>query len=117
MIIENLAYDLETIFGIPGGKRVQYARAIGGFNYMTFGERIEVVRTEIVPETVAEMEDQLALVSTGKPRLSGSIHVHVWGAYHAGVPGIVKGLYSLRNVAIRMRTTIENGTWTCLPSC
>lgn len=108
-MIASLAYDLEAILGILGGKQDQYASALGGFNFMSFGEKVEVEQIAIAPQTVAEMEDRLVLAYTGKPRLSGDIHEHVWGAYRAGVPGTVNALYNLRNVAIRMKSVLENG--------
>ncbi len=108
-MIANLAYDLEAILGILGGKQDQYASALGGFNFMSFGDKVEVEPVNIAPETVAEMEDRLVLAYTGKPRLSGNIHEHVWGAYRAGVPETVNALYNLRNVAIRMKTVLEKG--------
>src|SRR5438128_2128271 len=37
--IAELAYQLEEILGILGGKQDQYAAALGGFNYTTFGEK------------------------------------------------------------------------------
>lgn len=108
-VIANLAYELEAILGILGGKQDQYASALGGFNFMGFGDKVEVEPISVAPETVAEMEDRLVLAYTGKPRLSGNIHEHVWGAYRAGTPETVNALYNLRNVAIRMRTVLEKG--------
>lgn len=108
-VIANLAYELEAILGILGGKQDQYASALGGFNFMGFDDKVEVDRIDVAPATVAEMEDRLVLAYTGKPRLSGNIHEHVWGAYRAGVPETVNALYNLRNVAIRMRTVLETG--------
>lgn len=108
-MIANLAYDLEAILGILGGKQDQYASALGGFNFMTFGDKVEVEPINVSPDTVAELERRLVLVYTGKPRLSGNIHEHVWGAYRAGVPDTVNALYNLRNVAIRVRTVLDAG--------
>jgi len=108
-VIANLAYDLEAILGILGGKQDQYASALGGFNFMTFGDRVEVEPVNVSPDTVDELEKRLVLAYTGKPRLSGNIHEHVWGAYRAGVPETVNALYNLRNVAIRMKTVLEAG--------
>ncbi|MDH7570513.1 MAG: GHMP kinase, partial [Armatimonadota bacterium] len=39
-MIAELAYDLERILGILGGKQDQYASALGGFNYFTFTESV-----------------------------------------------------------------------------
>src|SRR5262249_36264640 len=78
--IAELAYQLEEILGILGGKQDQYASALGGFNYMTFGDTVQVERLNIAPETIQALESRLVLCYTGKPRLSGNIHENVWGA-------------------------------------
>jgi len=107
--IAELSYDLERILGILGGKQDQYASAFGGFNYFTFGEAVGVERLNVAPETVAELESRLVLCYTGKSRLSSGIHGDVWGNYRGGNPDTVNALYSLRNVAIRMRTVLLEG--------
>lgn len=107
--IANLAYELEAILGILGGKQDQYASALGGFSFMTFNDKVEVERIEIAPPVVSELEGRLVLCYTGQPRLSGGIHEQVWGAYRRGMPETVNALYNLRNVAIRMRTVLLNG--------
>ncbi|MGC8668272.1 MAG: hypothetical protein ACP5VE_09180 [Chthonomonadales bacterium] len=107
--VAELAYQLEEMLGILGGKQDQYAAALGGFNYMTFGQAVEVERLNISPAMVEELEKRLVLCYTGKSRLSGNIHEHVWGAFRRGVPETVNALYYLRNCAIRMRTVILEG--------
>ena len=107
--LAELSYDLERILGILGGKQDQYASAFGGFNFFTFGETVGVERLKITPETVTELESRLVLCYTGKSRLSSGIHGDVWGNYRAGNPDTVNALYSLRNVAIRMRTVLLEG--------
>lgn len=104
--IAELAYQLEEILGILGGKQDQYASAVGGFNYMTFGEKVEVERLNIAPDMVEELERRLVLCYTGKSRLSSNIHENVWGAFRRGAAETVNALYYLRNCAIRMRTVI-----------
>jgi|SRR5579871_2434403 len=106
--IAELAYQLEEMLGILGGKQDQYASAFGGFNAMTFGETVEVERLTVPEEMVAELENRLVLCYTGKPRLSGSIHENVWGAFRRGVPETVNALYSLRDCALRMREALLN---------
>lgn len=107
--LAELAYQLEEILGILGGKQDQYACAFGGFNSMTFGEKVEVERLSLRPETIAELESRLVLCYTGKPRLSGNIHENVWGAFRRGAPETVKALYALRDIAVRMRTVLLEG--------
>ena len=107
--VAELAYQLEVMLGILGGKQDQYAAALGGFNYMTFGQTVEVERLNISRAMVEELENRMVLCYTGKSRLSGNIHEHVWGAFRRGVPETVNALYYLRNCAIRMRTVILEG--------
>lgn len=107
--IAELSYDLERILGILGGKQDQYASAYGGFNYFTFSEDVGVERLKVKPETVSELESRLVLCYTGKPRLSSGIHGDVWGSFRSGNADTVNALYSLRNVAIRMRTVLLEG--------
>jgi len=107
--IADLAYELEAILGILGGKQDQYASALGGFSFMTFGEKVEVEPLKVPPEVVKALEDRLVLCYTGKSRLSGNIHENVWGAYREGVAETVDALYNLRNIAFSMRYVLLSG--------
>lgn len=107
--IAELAYQLEEMLGILGGKQDQYGSAFGGFNFMTFGEGVEVERMNLSPDFVAELERRLVLCYTGKPRLSGNIHENVWGAFRRGVPETVNALYTLRECAYQMKTALLEG--------
>lgn len=107
--IAELAFQLEEMLGILGGKQDQYGSALGGFNFMTFDEEVTVERLEISPERVEALEHRLVLCYTGKPRLSSDIHENVWGAFRRGVPETVNSLYALRNCALQMRTVLMEG--------
>jgi D-glycero-alpha-D-manno-heptose-7-phosphate kinase len=107
--IADLAYKLEEILGILGGKQDQYAAALGGFNYFTFGDSVEVERLNVSPEMVERLERRLVLCYTGKSRLSSNIHENVWGAFRAGNPATVNALYALRSGAVRMKDVLEQG--------
>ncbi len=105
--IADLAYRLEEILGILGGKQDQYAAAVGGFCYMTFAEEVTVERLRVPSDMLTALEERLVLCYTGKSRLSSNIHQEVWDAFRRGVPATVNALYDLRNCAVRMRTVIE----------
>ncbi len=107
--IAELAYQLEEMLGILGGKQDQYSSALGGFNFFRFDDTVNCERLDLVPETIRALEDRLVLVYTGKARLSGNIHENVWGAFRRGHPETVNALYDLRNCAIRMRTVLLKG--------
>jgi D-glycero-alpha-D-manno-heptose-7-phosphate kinase len=105
--IADLAYRLEEILGILGGKQDQYAAAVGGFSYLTFTEEVTVERLQVQPAMLSALEERLVLCYTGKSRLSSNIHEEVWDAFRRGVPETVNALYDLRNCAVRMRTVIK----------
>jgi D-glycero-alpha-D-manno-heptose-7-phosphate kinase len=107
--IAELAFSLESMLGVLGGKQDQYAAAYGGLNLMTFGERAHVERLYPGPETMGELERRLVLCYTGKQRLSGSIHEKVWGAFQRGEQATVSALFRLRECAVRMRDEILSG--------
>lgn len=108
-IIAGLAYDLEDILGILGGKQDQYASALGGINFMTFAEKVDVEPLAVPDSVIGELEERLVLCYTGKPRLSGNIHENVWGAYKRGAVDTVNALYGIRNVAFSMRYVLMSG--------
>jgi D-glycero-alpha-D-manno-heptose-7-phosphate kinase len=108
--IAELAYQLEEMLGILGGKQDQYAAAVGGFNLMRFGaDGVSVEPLDVARETVRELEARSVLCYTGKPRLSGSIHENVWGAFRQGRPATVGALYAMRDLALRMAPALTGG--------
>jgi len=107
--LAELAYDLERILGILGGRQDQYASAFGGVNYLTFGSTTGVERLDLDPRVIAELEDRLVLCYTGRPRLSSTIHHDVWGSYRSGNPTTVQALYGLRQVAEEVRAALLSG--------
>ncbi|GAB4464703.1 MAG: GHMP kinase [Armatimonadaceae bacterium] len=108
--IAELAYRLEEVLGILGGKQDQYAAAIGGINLMHFDRDGVRVETLSVPhETVQALEQRSVLCYTGKPRLSGSIHENVWGAFREGRSETVSALYNLRDLALQMVPALTEG--------
>lgn len=109
MMIAELAYDLERMLGILGGKQDQYASALGGINLMKFTDCVEVERLNVSEVTLRELEERFVLCYTGKPRLSGNIHENVWGAYRRGVRECVEALYGLRDVAGEMKDALLRG--------
>lgn len=104
--IAELAYRLETMLGILGGKQDQYASAVGGINYIEFGAEVLLEPLTLSPRMIKAMENRLTLCYTGKSRLSSNIHENVWGAFRKGNPATVNALYSLREGAMRMRTAL-----------
>ena len=107
--IAELAFKLEELLGILGGKQDQYASALGGINFLRFGESLEIERLALPDSLVTELESRLVLCYTGKSRLSSRIHENVWGAFRRGVPETVNALYALRDGAVEMRERLLSG--------
>jgi D-glycero-alpha-D-manno-heptose-7-phosphate kinase len=110
---------------IRGGKQDHYASALGGMNYMEFfGETVRTARVPLAPSMRMYLEKHLLLVYTGKSRLSGDIHSHVWGAFRSGQPQTVNAIERLKQIARRMKDSLMAGdcnevaellneNWTC----
>jgi D-glycero-alpha-D-manno-heptose-7-phosphate kinase len=107
--IAELAYRLEEMLGILGGRQDQYAAALGGIRYYTFGHGVQVHAVDIDSNVLAALERDLLLCYTGRPRLSGRIHEHVWGNYRNGVRQTVEALYALRDIAAECKAALEAG--------
>ena len=109
MKIAALAYDIEKVLGIIGGKQDQYASAVGGINLFEFGEEVRRVPVEMSAEQIAELEQRLVLCYTGKPRLSSNIHKNVWGNFRAGTRETMRALFRLRESAYEAKEYLESG--------
>jgi len=108
--IAALAYDIEKVLGIIGGKQDQYASAIGGMNLFEFTE--EGVRCQPVrPENAClqGLRERFLLCYTGTARLSSNIHRNVWGAFREGRKQTVDALFGLRRGAYEGRNALLKG--------
>ena len=74
--IAELAFQSERItLGLDGGWQDQYATVFGGFNYIEFNDKGNIVNPlKISSDTLNELEDTLLLCYTGKNHNSGHIH-------------------------------------------
>ena len=72
----EIAFQAERLgLGIAGGWQDQYATVFGGFNFIEFSMKQNVVHPlRIAPETLFELEESLVLCDTGIPHESGEIH-------------------------------------------
>ncbi len=124
--IAELASRLERHeLGIRGGKQDHYASALGGLNFMEFyGETVRTAHIPISTATQFYLEKHLLLVYTGRSRLSGNIHTHVWGGYAAKDPTVVGAIERMKELArltkdalisgnMRRLTECVNENWTC----
>jgi len=109
MKIAALAYEIEKVLGIIGGKQDQYASAVGGINLFEFGQEVKWIPVEMNEGQIEELERRLVLCYTGKPRLSSNIHRNVWGNFRAGTEQTTQALFTLRDSAYRAKEHLENG--------
>ncbi len=104
-----MACDLAGLLGITGGKQDEYCSAFGGFNLMRFTRRVDVEQLKLAPDLVEELESRLVLCNSGRSRLSGDIHDHVWGAFLAGSEVVASRLALLADTAVAMRDALVGG--------
>ena len=108
MNIAALAFGIEKILGIVGGKQDQYASALGGINLFEFtAEDVKFQPVDIAGDKIRQLEELLVLCYTGKPRLSSNIHKNVWGNFRAGKDETVRALFTLRDTAYEAKECLE----------
>ncbi|HEV3310794.1 MAG TPA: GHMP kinase [Chloroflexota bacterium] len=100
------AWRVENELGILGGRQDQYASAVGGINYMTFGSETTVEPLHPGFPFTDDFERRVVVAYMGGSRLSGDIHEHVWGRYAAGDPVVTDALRGLKRVATEMRSAL-----------
>ncbi len=105
------AFDIETRdAGVLGGKQDQYAAALGGVQFLSFGDPdVGATRLDLPPATLYELETSLVLCYTGASRVSSDTHARVWQAWERGDPGVAKALDGLRACALAMRDALGRG--------
>jgi D-glycero-alpha-D-manno-heptose-7-phosphate kinase len=100
------AWRIENELGITGGKQDQYACAVGGINFMTFGQETVVERLRLPLDFITQLEGRLSLFYTGQSHISGDVHDRVWSKYRASDEGVIAALNELRAVARAQREAI-----------
>ncbi|MEP6755944.1 MAG: hypothetical protein ABJA67_10625 [Chthonomonadales bacterium] len=107
--LAEMAYDLEQALGVFCGRQDQIAAAVGGINYLTFGESRYIQPITVPEDCLLELESRLVLCYSGKSRLSGHIHDHVWDGFRDGNEEVLTALRSLSLCADEMRDALAAG--------
>jgi D-glycero-alpha-D-manno-heptose-7-phosphate kinase len=96
--------------GVLGGKQDQYAAALGGLQFLAFGDpEVGAARIEMPWAALRELEQCLVLCYTGATRFSADTHHRVWQEYARGETRIRTALDGLKQCALAMRAALERG--------
>jgi D-glycero-alpha-D-manno-heptose-7-phosphate kinase len=97
--------------GLVGGKQDQYAAALGGIQFLSFGDpEVGATQLQVPAEALRELEQSLVLCYTGASRISGETHRRVWSAFGRGERRVAAALDGIRACALSMRTALERGS-------
>lgn len=109
--VASVAFEIETVeAGIVGGSQDQYAAALGGFQFLAFGEpSVTSMRPAVPADCRRELEQSLVLCYTGASRFSSDTHRLVWEAFDRGDRDTRSALDGLRACALAMRAALEEG--------
>ena len=106
----ELAYQSERLYlDIAGGWQDQYATVFGGFNFMEFRLKQNIIHPlRIDSEIILELEESLVLCDTGTTHESGDVHLDQKSemsskAVRQMVKENVKLTYEIRNQLLRGR--------------
>jgi D-glycero-alpha-D-manno-heptose-7-phosphate kinase len=104
----QLAYRIEREqLGIQGGMQDQYAAAFGGFNFIEFyKDRVIVNPLRISRDTINELEHNLLLCYTGKPRSDVHIIEDQIGRYEKREDAALAGLRRQKQLAFDMKNAL-----------
>jgi D-glycero-alpha-D-manno-heptose-7-phosphate kinase len=94
------------MLGILGGKQDEYAAALGGIHFFSFNGTVDAQRLDLPLPFQDELRSRLVLVYSGKSRLSGSIHEHVWSRFRDGNETVRAALDGLKRVAGEMKDAL-----------
>jgi D-glycero-alpha-D-manno-heptose-7-phosphate kinase len=109
--VAGAAFDIETgEAGIEGGSQDQYAAALGGFQFLLYGDpRVSSTRLSVPAPCLRELEQSLVLCYSGASRFSADTHRKVWSAFERGDADVRAALDGLRACAHDMRAALERG--------
>jgi D-glycero-alpha-D-manno-heptose-7-phosphate kinase len=104
----ELAYQIERKeLSIQGGMQDQYAAAFGGFNFIEFAaDRVVVNPLRIHRDTANELEHNLLLCYTGKPRTNDGIIQDQMGRYEHHDEKAMEGLRHQKSLAIELKNLL-----------
>jgi D-glycero-alpha-D-manno-heptose-7-phosphate kinase len=114
--LAELGFDLEAgELKLTGGRQDQYAGALGGWHELTFSaDGVDVRSIEPGAERAAALAAMTVIAFTGESHFSSETHCRVWDAYHAGRPGVVDALHTMRGLGAAAARALGAGDWHAL---
>jgi D-glycero-alpha-D-manno-heptose-7-phosphate kinase len=110
--LAEVAYHLEKLLGVAGGKQDQYAAALGGFTMLRFraeDEPADVEQLDVSSQTVRALQERCVLCYAGTSPGAGSLHEQVWERYRGGDEEIAAALREMRDSATLARDALLRG--------
>jgi D-glycero-alpha-D-manno-heptose-7-phosphate kinase len=104
----DLAYQIERKqLGIKGGMQDQYAATFGGFNLIEFHpDHVIVNPLRVNRDAANELEHNLLLCYTGKPRTTDGIIQDQIGRYEHNEEATINALRTQKSLAIEMKNAL-----------
>jgi D-glycero-alpha-D-manno-heptose-7-phosphate kinase len=107
--IAQKAYDIERIeLQQKGGYQDQFAAAYGGFNFIEFTEKVNVIPINASNELINELQYRLILCYVGGSHFSSDIQDEVLKGYEIEKKSYMEAMQDLKDVAHSMRIIIES---------
>ncbi len=110
--VAQLAFSIEREdLGLAGGGQDQYAAAFGGFNFIEFQSRQDVIvnSLRVHPALVRELESSMLLYFTGRSRDSSEVIRQQQRNMISHDPGAIEALRGLKLDALQMKSAILKG--------
>jgi D-glycero-alpha-D-manno-heptose-7-phosphate kinase len=87
----------------------EYASALGGINYLSFGDEVLHERITLDSAAVDALRRRLVLVYCGQRRQSGALRDAVWSRYRSGDRSVARALAALARLAGEMKVALVTG--------
>ncbi|MFX0022011.1 MAG: GHMP kinase [Candidatus Hermodarchaeota archaeon] len=107
--IAQKAYDIERIeLKQKGGYQDQFAAAFGGFNFIEFTDKVNLIPVNTSREMLNELQFRLILCYVGGSHFSSNIQDEVLKGYKIEKKNFIEAMQDLKDVAHSMRKIVES---------
>jgi D-glycero-alpha-D-manno-heptose-7-phosphate kinase len=114
--IAAIACRNSEVLGTLGGAALrqlprgdEYASALGGINYLSFGGEVLDERIALDSAAIDALRRRLVLVYCGQRRQSGMLREAVWSRYRSGDRSVARALAALARLAGEMKEALVIG--------